>query len=143
MLLKWFILFFSLNLTLLESKTKTESSNFKYIENKNDILDTSQLKISQVSTIEKNYNKKFHYYTIKTLFLLSLAIASISLIYNLKYFWEPSTTQSVLNNELNNILEDNLKFFESQNLFKNFNLKMKVQKYQHIFYLRRINANQL
>ena len=121
MLLKWFILFFSLNLKLLESKAEIENSNFKNIQNSNDVLDTNQLKISQLPTVEKHYNKKFHYYTIKTLFLLSLAFASISLLWNLRYFWEPYTTISVLNNELNNILEDNIKFFESHNLFKNFN----------------------
>ena len=130
MLLRWLILLLFLNLkalAILKRKPSIFKRNAKLkqnIENDqtlNDIYDTNRIKIPRQRSTEKTYNKKFHYYTIKTLFEVSLILGTISLALNLIYFWKQFTTSLVYDKESNKILSENIKYFETKKIFDNFN----------------------
>ena len=124
MSLRWLFIFLILSFffAALESKTKAIlKSKLKLTHSENEIYDTNKLKKFNRNSIEKHYNKKFHYYTIKTLFVLSMLITATSLILNLKYFWSTYTKSLVLKEEFHQILQENVNYFENEEIFKNFN----------------------
>jgi hypothetical protein len=116
----FFLLFFNSYFERLECKKIKLKKNY----DPNEIFDTKELKDFRATSIEKNYNKKFHYYTIRTLLIISITLSTIALAFNLNYFWKPYTTALVANRELLKIFKENDKYFENHEIFENFNATM-------------------